>query len=430
MKKRVSKIFFLIVPLAVFFILFPKTSFADPPLPPKELCLTMKMGSCCCVTSGLCVPWDKVSNCAGRIVAAYCSQIPECQGVTPTQAILPEEKNKETPIKVPVLSIPIPGLVLTSDESKIKICTECKDATVVDPADCPKDQCTDWALSVPWIGEYIGAFYKWAVGALAILAVIMIMISGIRWLIAGGSSEKISSAKQSMVAAVSGLIFILIVHQVLAMINPELTILKPIVIGVIKRSEFQIMESDAEEGTVNPSSGDGLGSSVSATCFPVASNSFNHVSWNWGSKRSDGKRCHAGVDIFTKGTGEVLAVADGKVIANFFFYKCSGGNSDAVLIDHGSFVALYGEINSGTEKVKAGSNIKAGELLGNATNCGMLHFEIYSKGATINYRWSPPSGKTVGSEANYCRNNYLSTKPSLLLDPTETIKNLQGKNCQ
>ena len=154
------------------------------------------------------------------------------------------EPEKERPFVPPTLQIPIPGLTLTTEESKLKFCTECTDSNVDDPVDCPKEKCKSWAYSIPWIGEYIGAFYKWAVGALAILAVIMIMISGIRWLIAGGSPEKISSAKQSMVAAVSGLVFMLIVHQVLAMINPELTILKPIVIGVIKRVEVEDASAD------------------------------------------------------------------------------------------------------------------------------------------------------------------------------------------
>jgi murein DD-endopeptidase MepM/ murein hydrolase activator NlpD len=330
---------------------------------------------------------------------------------------------------VPKISIPIPGLNLTSDAKLLRVCSECNEV-ISDASACPDDKCAKWTYKIPWIGEYVFAFYKWAVLAIAVFAVLVIVNAAFSMVTAGGNSAKITAARDSLFAGIIGVILILVAHQVLYMVDPRLVVLKPIIIGSIKKVEFPVMESDVEQGAVNPSSGNGLNASITATCFPVGSNSLNHVSWNWGSKRSDGKRCHAGVDIFTKGTGQVFAMADGKVINNFFFYKCSGGNSNAILVDHGSFVALYGEINSDTATITTGSTIKAGQFLGNATYCGMLHFELYTQGTTINYRWSPPDGRTVGSEANYCRNNYLSTKPSHLIDPTETVKGLQGKNCQ
>lgn len=332
-------------------------------------------------------------------------------------------------ILVPKLSIPIPGLNLTSETKSIRVCAECQE-TVAPGQNCPDDKCARWTYEIPWIGEYLFAFYRWAVAAIAVFAVLIITYSGFQMITAAGQAEKISHARDSIFAGIIGLVILLIGHQLLSMIDPRLTILKPIIIGEIKREEWELMESDIEEGRVNNDPGNGSGLSVGGSCFPVASSDLNNISWNWGSRRSNGTRCHAGIDLLTKGSGEVLAMADGQIVGNFFFYKCSGGGSNAIMIDHGNFVALYGEINSDTAVLGAGTTVRAGQSLGKATYCDMLHLELYSKGTTTNYRWLPPNGKVVESGANYCRNAYLATKPERLLDPTETIKGLGSKKCK
>ena len=56
-------------------------------------------------------------------------------------------------------------------------------------------------------------------------------------------------------------------------------------------------------------------------CFPVRKGSFSYISWNFGQSRNSGYRCHAGIDIMTKGNGEIVAVADGTVVNNYHFYE-------------------------------------------------------------------------------------------------------------
>lgn len=239
MKKRSKKIFVLAAIVILFFILVPKIIFADiNPPSPEELCRSMRLGRCCVVGAGLCIPWDKASNIVppARLVAAPCSEISECQGKTPTGVILPE-KDKIIP---PELQVNIPGFQgFTTEEGKIKKCAECKDSDIL-PEDCPPEQCASWVYEIPWIGEYFLAIYKWSVGAIALLAVIMIMINGVRWMIAHGEAPKIGEAKKGITYAVTGLIFILLTHQILSLIDPRLTIFKPITIGVIKRIEERI----------------------------------------------------------------------------------------------------------------------------------------------------------------------------------------------
>ncbi len=77
-------------------------------------------------------------------------------------------------------------------------------------------------ISGDTLGQYISAVYKFFVGALAIIAVVMIMIGGFQWLMAAGSSEKVSRAKETISGAIFGLILALTSYSLLYTINPNL----------------------------------------------------------------------------------------------------------------------------------------------------------------------------------------------------------------
>lgn len=198
-----------------------------------------------------CPEFKNVSLCSefnrGDIICSGpypdCEERPSCsEWFKPLERKKPEkEPEKERPFVPPELQITIPGLVFTKEEAKLKICTECVgDAPeCTEQAEiCPKEKgckCKNWVYQIPWIGEYLLAVYKWAVGTLAILAVVMIMISGVHWILAGGAPEKITSAKQGITGAIIGLVLILLMHQILSIIDPRLTVFKPITIGIIRK---------------------------------------------------------------------------------------------------------------------------------------------------------------------------------------------------
>lgn len=176
---------------------------------------------------------------------------------------------------------------------------------------------------------------------------------------------------------------------------------------------------------------------VEGVGFPVVKGDVDKISWNFGQARKDnltgidGGRCHGGVDIYTTGQGNVKAIASGKVIAILKdWYKpggCTGGHIDAVFVQHGSYTVNYGEINMNLEApgIKVGNGFTAGTSIGPATYCGMLHFELWSGKVTQNTRWYPPKGKTaLYNDPNYCANNFISTKPTGLMDPTKTLEEL------
>ena len=73
---------------------------------------------------------------------------------------------------------------------------------------------------------YIKKFYNFAVGVIAIVAVIMIMIGGLQWIFAAGNPTTITSAKSNISSAVSGLVLVLCSYVILYTINPNLVNLK------------------------------------------------------------------------------------------------------------------------------------------------------------------------------------------------------------
>lgn len=156
--------------------------------------------------------------------------------------------------------------------------------------------------------------------------------------------------------------------------------------------------------------------------FPVPIDYLESISWNFGERRREGTRCHAGVDIHTKNGGKVLAVADGEVKNIDSFTDCESGEAVAVIVDHGDFVVNYGEIDSNKIEVEEGDKILSGDTIGYASVCGMLHFELYKKGVTHNIQWGNLPGK-VGEGKNYCRENeaFLDVKNKKILDPTNTL---------
>ncbi|MFO1372573.1 MAG: peptidoglycan DD-metalloendopeptidase family protein [Candidatus Competibacteraceae bacterium] len=121
-----------------------------------------------------------------------------------------------------------------------------------------------------------------------------------------------------------------------------------------------------------------------------------------------GHRSHAGCDLIApKGTA-ILAVADGEVIQNpYYFY--SGTN--ALEVRHaGGFVVRYGEISHAAQGVSAGKPVTRGQVIAYVgkldSGSSMLHFEMYAGTA---------------SGALTVRSNQPFQRRSDLLDPTSYL---------
>ncbi len=128
----------------------------------------------------------------------------------------------------------------------------------------------------------------------------------------------------------------------------------------------------------------------------------------FGAQRSGG-RLHAGCDLIASAGTEILAVADGQVLAYYPFY--SGTN--ALEVHHSAgFVVRYGEISRLASGLRVGSDVRRGQVIAavGRLNSGssMLHFEMYSG--------SLSGALTVRSNPPYQRRSDLN-------DPTGSLDN-------
>ena len=141
----------------------------------------------------------------------------------------------------------------------------------------------------------------------------------------------------------------------------------------------------------------------------------------FGSRRSGGARAHAGIDLYFPDFTDVLALADGVVMRGpYAFYL----ETFAVEIDHGSFIARYGEIApESTWAVEKGDEVKRGQKIGrvgiltkkDGSRLGvpsmMLHLEFYDKTET---------GKLTRAKATSARtaNGVTYRRRRDLIDPS------------
>lgn len=103
---------------------------------------------------------------------------------------------------------------------------------IKDTNDPEKEICT-----MPWLNEYIAGIYKYAIGVVAILATIVMMVGGLVWMTAGGNQGRIGEAKQWITGALTGLILTFCSYSILYFVNPDLVKLKPIKVERIKVME-------------------------------------------------------------------------------------------------------------------------------------------------------------------------------------------------
>lgn len=72
------------------------------------------------------------------------------------------------------------------------------------------------------LGEWISAIYVFLSGSMGILAALMVMFGGFKWLTAGGNSSRVSDAKDVIYSAVIALLLTFGAYILLRTINPQL----------------------------------------------------------------------------------------------------------------------------------------------------------------------------------------------------------------
>lgn len=95
------------------------------------------------------------------------------------------------------------------------------------------------------IGLYITEVYKYAVSVAGIVASIVLMWGGVRWLTAGGDKGAVDDAKKWIEGALSGLVLVMTSYMILYFVNPDLIKFKSIKIDPIKESA-KVKEAPAD----------------------------------------------------------------------------------------------------------------------------------------------------------------------------------------
>lgn len=131
----------------------------------------------------------------------------------PQGAILTDDELKQQ-IKKPQPRIKIPGLQFSE-------------------IDIQGQRGSAQSLSVPFIGEYIAAAYRYATIVGAIVAVIFIIIGGVQWTISGGNASIIEVAKKKISGALIGLTLLVLTYTLLSFVNPNLVSFKNLLITYI-----------------------------------------------------------------------------------------------------------------------------------------------------------------------------------------------------
>ncbi len=115
------------------------------------------------------------------------------------------------------------------------------------------DEAGDTYLYIPFLGEYLSAIYRYLVVFAGLLAVIIIIISGIQWSASGGNSGTIESAKNRIIGALTGLGLAVGSYIILYTINPELVAFRSLKIKYIVGEEIEVSTAGDPANTTGPS---------------------------------------------------------------------------------------------------------------------------------------------------------------------------------
>lgn len=126
-------------------------------------------------------------------------------------------------IKVPNLSVPIPGLTFTP-------------AVTV-----------DGQLVTNYIGQYVDAIYRLMIAIASIGVVLTIMIGGLRWMMARGDAGAVSGAKESISKAFTALLILLGIVSLVNLVDPTLSVLKPLHLTSVENMPLDLhMDGEGE----------------------------------------------------------------------------------------------------------------------------------------------------------------------------------------
>ena len=127
-------------------------------------------------------------------------------------------------------------------------------------------------LQINFLQDYIAGVYKFLLGIGTLITIVMIMIGGLQYTLAAGTGD-VKKAQERIRNAVTGLTLLLCVYLILASINPQLVIFKPLRVLNVEGLELE-KGINSNEGLSSYSSSGGSSSSSSSaaksTCETIS----------------------------------------------------------------------------------------------------------------------------------------------------------------
>lgn len=93
-------------------------------------------------------------------------------------------------------------------------------------------------LDIPWIAQYLSGLYVYLLSISGVIAGIIIMYAGFKWMTAGGNAAAISDAKEKISNALIGISLLVSAYLILFIINPELIANKALRVSFVERIEL------------------------------------------------------------------------------------------------------------------------------------------------------------------------------------------------
>ncbi len=243
------------------------------------------------------------------------------------------------------------------------------------------------------IAQYIRAVFIYFIWGVGILATVMIVYGGVRWVAAAGNAARINDARETVNNAIIGLIIALTSVLLLNIINPDLTRFKGLTPVVVTQEVLQLdnLPGDNNEGATCTSKGRPV--QQESTCaitnanfvWPVTAS--HAITSRIGPRNVSGaataSTCHPGTDFSTdQTTGKpLIAVFSGTIDS-----ITSACNESVIKLksSQGYYVKY---IHVHTTTVKAGDAIDQGKVIGysggdpsvagSCSNGPHLHLEFY-----------------------------------------------------
>lgn len=113
-------------------------------------------------------------------------------------------------------------------------------------------------FSVPYLATYINAVYKYALGLGVLIAVIVLMYAGFRWMTSFGNTKAVEEAKTMVGNSVFGLFLLFSAFTILYYINPELPKLTALQILAPKQQSYEATDQEPSSYTAAQAQADGI----------------------------------------------------------------------------------------------------------------------------------------------------------------------------